>query len=134
MMLKEKKLEFQQELEDTIEEHKIYELFEGMMKSLIINKPEDPIDYLIKSLEQTERKQFTIFKKNHQNGDLFYLLRISNNDRFICILAKRYVVIGPPGSESHDISLRMVEQLKENAGGIECVNLGDKFNSEMTKR
>lgn len=73
-----------------------------MMKSLIINKPEDPIDYLIKSLEQTE--------------------------------PKRYVVIGPPGSESHDISLRMVEQLKENAGGIECVNLGDKFNSEMTKR
>ena len=56
MMLKEKKLEFQQELEDTIEEHKIYELFEGMMKQLIIHKPDDPIDFLIKKLEQTERK------------------------------------------------------------------------------
>ena len=31
-MLKEKKLEFQAELEDTIEENKIYDLFEGMMK------------------------------------------------------------------------------------------------------
>ena len=55
-MLKEKKLEFQQELEDTIEEHKIYELFEGMMKSLIVHKPEDPIDFLIKALEKTDRK------------------------------------------------------------------------------
>ena len=55
-MLKEKKLEFQQELEDTIEEHKIYELFEGMMKQLIIHKPEDPVDFLIKKLEAAERK------------------------------------------------------------------------------
>ena len=55
-MLKEKKLEFQQELEDTIEEHKIYELFEGMMKQLIIHKPKDPVDFLIKKLEAAERK------------------------------------------------------------------------------
>ena len=71
-MLKEKKLEFQQELEDTIEEHKIYELFEGMMKSLIINKPADPIDYLIKSLEKNERKQPLPF-------------RLSLNNRFTCV-------------------------------------------------
>ena len=43
-------------MEDTIEEHKIYELFEGMMKQLIVHKPEDPIEFLIKKLEQTERK------------------------------------------------------------------------------
>ena len=55
-MLKDKKLEFQQELEDMIEENKIYELFEGMMKSLIIHKPADPIDFLIKKLEKSDRK------------------------------------------------------------------------------
>ena len=64
-MLKEKKLEFQQELEDTIEEHKIYELFEGMMKSLIINKPADPIDFLIKSLERPERKYYLLTDFSH---------------------------------------------------------------------
>jgi len=98
MMLKEKKLEFQQELEDTIEEHKIYELFEGMMKSLIINKPEDPIDFLIKSLEKSE--------------------------------PKRYVIIGPPGSQSKDVSLRMIEQLnsgldEKSPEVFEIANLGD---------
>ena len=56
MMLKEKKLEFQAELEDTIEENKIYDLFEGMMKQLIIHRPKDPIDFLIKKLETSERK------------------------------------------------------------------------------
>jgi len=100
-MLKEKKLEFQQELEDTIEEHKIYELFEGMMKQLIVHKPEDPIEFLIKKLEQTE--------------------------------PKRYVIIGPPGSQSHDISLRMIEQLNRGSE-FQCVNVGDQLLFEMNKR
>lgn len=99
-MLKEKKLEFQQELEDTIEEHKIYELFEGMMKSLIVHKPEDPIDFLIKALEKTDRKYNF---RGHMNA-----LNFSNINRFTC-LAKRYVIVGPPGSQSKDVSLRMIE-------------------------
>lgn len=43
MMLKEKKLEYQKSLEEYMEEQKLYELFEGMMKGLIIDKPEDPV-------------------------------------------------------------------------------------------
>ena len=51
-MLKDKKLEFQTVLEDYLEQKKLYELFEGMMKALIVNKPADPVDFLIKKLQQ----------------------------------------------------------------------------------
>ena len=57
-MLKDKKLEFQQVLEDYLEQKKLYELFEGLMKSLIVNKPADPVDFLIKKLQQPESKSY----------------------------------------------------------------------------
>ena len=55
-MLKDKKLDFQRSLEEYLEEQKLYELFEGMMKSLIVDRPADPIDHLIQRLEQPESK------------------------------------------------------------------------------
>ena len=36
------------------------------------------------------------------------VMNFSNINRFIC-LAKRYVIVGPPGSQSKDVSLRMIE-------------------------
>jgi hypothetical protein len=102
MMLKEKKLEFQAELEDTIEENKIYDLFEGMMKQLIVHRPKDPIDFLIKKLETNE--------------------------------PKRFVIVGPPGSQSHNVSLRMIEQLTGKNEAFECVNVGDLLVKEMKNR
>ena len=50
MLLKEKKLEYQKGLEDYIEEHNLHELFQGMMKNLVIDKPEDPVSYLCEKL------------------------------------------------------------------------------------
>jgi hypothetical protein len=35
-MLKDKKLDYQKDLEDYMEEHKVFEIFEDMMKGLII--------------------------------------------------------------------------------------------------
>ena len=55
-MLKDKKLEFQQVLEDYVEQKKLYELFEGLMKSLIVNRPENPVEFLINKLEQPESR------------------------------------------------------------------------------
>jgi len=52
---------------------------------------------------------------------------------FLCGLAKRYVIIGPPGSQSHDISLRMIEQLNRGSE-FQCVNVGDQLLFEMNKR
>jgi hypothetical protein len=39
-----------------MEEQKLYELFEGMMKGLITDKPSDPVKYLIDKLESQESK------------------------------------------------------------------------------
>lgn len=56
MLVKEKRLEFQKGLEEYIEEQKLYEMFEGMMKGLIIDQPTNPIDYLINKLQTQESK------------------------------------------------------------------------------
>ena len=54
MMLKEKKLEYQRACEEYIEQKKLYETFEEMMRSLIINRPKDPIKHLIEKLQCPE--------------------------------------------------------------------------------
>lgn len=55
-MLKDTKLEYQRGLEEYIEQQKLYELFEGMMKGLIMNKPKDPVEFLISSLKSQDSK------------------------------------------------------------------------------
>ena len=56
MMLKEKKIDFQRGCEEYIEEQGLYEVFEDMMRSLIINKPQDPVKFLIDKLEKPQSK------------------------------------------------------------------------------
>jgi len=55
-MDKKQKLEYQREIEKYLESKKVYEVFEDLMKSLIISKPEDPINYMIQKLSEPERK------------------------------------------------------------------------------
>ena len=55
-MLKEKKLNYQEELEEYLEENNVYELFEDMMKSLVMTTPDDPLKFLINKLTQPESK------------------------------------------------------------------------------
>ena len=54
-MDRKQKLEYQRDIERYLENKKVYELFEEMMKSLIIAKPENPIDYMIQKLSEPER-------------------------------------------------------------------------------
>ena len=56
MMLKEKKLDYQRGCEEYIEQKKLYETFEDMMKSLIMHKPKDPIKFLIDKLQSPDSK------------------------------------------------------------------------------
>lgn len=53
-MLQDKKLDFQRQLEEYLEEQKVYDIFEEMMKALIVNKPKDPLQYLVKKLTTAE--------------------------------------------------------------------------------
>ena len=45
------KLQFQQGIENYFEEKRVYDLFEKLLKELIINQPDDPTDYLIKRIK-----------------------------------------------------------------------------------
>ena len=47
-------MENQKQLEDYLEEQKVYEIFEDMMKSLMIAKPKDPLAFLLKKLTSPE--------------------------------------------------------------------------------
>lgn len=55
-MDKERKLKYQHDVEKYLEENKIYHIFEDMLKALVIKKPEDPVEFLIKRLSEPERK------------------------------------------------------------------------------
>ena len=55
-MLQDKKLEFQKQLEEYLEDQKVYDIFEDMMKSLIMTRPKDPLAYLVKKLTTPESK------------------------------------------------------------------------------
>ena len=54
------KLQFQQSIENYFEEKRIYSLFEKLLKELVISKPNDPIDYLIKRLKTPDVKRIFI--------------------------------------------------------------------------
>lgn len=54
------KLKFQQSIENYFEENKVYELFEKLLKELIINKPIDPLGYMIKRIQTKDSKRIFI--------------------------------------------------------------------------
>lgn len=54
------KLKFKQSIENYFEENKVYELFDKLMKELVINKPLDPVDYLIKRIKTKDTKRIFI--------------------------------------------------------------------------
>jgi len=58
--LADKKLSFQEELEEYLEYQKVYDIFEDMMKNLIISQPKNPIEFLVNKLSSPEIKRFII--------------------------------------------------------------------------
>ncbi|MCQ2821355.1 MAG: nucleoside monophosphate kinase [archaeon] len=54
------KLQYEQSIEQYFDNNKVYDLFEKLFKELIINQPENPIDYLIERLRRKETKRIFI--------------------------------------------------------------------------
>jgi len=54
------KLNFQQSIEHYFEDKRVYSLFEKLLKELVISKPSNPIDYLIKRLKTPDVKRIFI--------------------------------------------------------------------------
>ena len=59
--MQDKKLEFQKQLEDYLEEQKVYDIFQDMMKNLIQHRPKDPLNFLVKKLTTPESNQYFQF-------------------------------------------------------------------------
>jgi len=59
-MERTEKLHFQQSIENYFEDKKVYFLFEKLLKELVIIKPDQPIDYLIKRLKTPDTKRIFI--------------------------------------------------------------------------
>lgn len=59
-MDKKTKLQYQQRIEGYLEENHVYELFEQLMKTVIIKQPTDPIGFLIEKLSKPECKQLQV--------------------------------------------------------------------------
>ncbi len=55
-MMQDKKLDFQRQLEEYLEDQKVYDIFEEMMKNLIQHRPKDPLNFLVKKLTAPESK------------------------------------------------------------------------------
>jgi hypothetical protein len=60
-MNQEEKLKNQRDLEQYLEEKRVYDVFEDLMKNLMVKRPERPINFLIDYLKEQERNQLRKF-------------------------------------------------------------------------
>ena len=54
------KLEYEKSMEEYFHTHKVYDLIERLFEELIVNRPENPIDYLISRLQRKATKRIFI--------------------------------------------------------------------------
>lgn len=59
-MLRKEKLEYQEGLEEYMEENGVYDVFELMMRNLVVEQPEDPVPFLLNVLEKPQIKRIFI--------------------------------------------------------------------------
>ena len=94
------------QIEKYMEEHQVYDLLEDLMKSLLKERPKDPVDYLISKLENPERN-LSITKE----------------------VAKRIFIMGPPASRKKEKALTLAEEF-----GYVAVSVGDLLEREISKK
>ncbi len=80
----------QRQLEDYLEEQKVYELFDDMMKGLVQSRPKDPLQFLIKRLTTPESKRLIIVgppgsKRKEIALSLGEYLSEERENPFVCI-------------------------------------------------
>jgi len=85
-----KKASLQRQLEEYLEEQKVYELFDDMMKGLVQSRPKDPLQFLIKRLTTPENKRLIIVgppgsKRKEIALSLGEYLSEERENPFVCI-------------------------------------------------
>ena len=122
------KLKFQGSLETYLEQEKVHDIFEDMMKALIKDRPKNPIEFLIDKLTAPESK-LTFF-------ELFILTFLILNT-----IDKRIVLVLPPGlkqnkEDAMNVALMLNNHLKEDLGidNISYISVSDLLMREINKR
>ena len=109
-MDKLQKFEFMKSIEDYLEDNQVYELFESLLKQLVINRPEQPLDFLIQKLSKPEGKQHSKTRPHPAAG-------------------KRIFLVAPPGTNRKETSLALAEYFNWT-----CISVGDLLNKEVSKK
>ena len=55
-MDKLQKFDYMQSIETYLEENQVYELFEDLLKQLIVSRPEKPLQFLLAKIKQNQGK------------------------------------------------------------------------------
>ena len=62
-MDKLQKHDYMNQIEEFLETNQVYELFEDLLKQLVVAKPENPLDFIINSLSNQKSK--SLFRKSY---------------------------------------------------------------------
>ena len=54
-MDKLQKFDYMQQIESYLEQKQVYELFEDLLKQIVIHKPDHPLDFITDKLKQQQR-------------------------------------------------------------------------------
>lgn len=54
-MLKEEKLDFQRDIEQYLEEHKVFDIFSQIVEGIIVETPKDPVAFIIDKMTDKDQ-------------------------------------------------------------------------------
>ena len=76
-------MDFQQQLEQYLEEEKVHDIFGDMMKALIKERPRNPVEFLIEKLTEPEKKRIVLILppglKQNQEDTMNVALMLHNH-------------------------------------------------------
>jgi len=63
------------QIEEYLETNQVYELFEDLLKQLVVKRPEKPLDFIMQALQNAKRKYLSFFLSLCSSSD--FLTRCS---------------------------------------------------------
>ena len=123
-MDRSQKLEYEKSMEEYFHTHKVYDLIERLFEELIVNRPENPIDYLISRLQRKACKRIFITGNTGAGVDNI-CVTLTNSLEYKCINMAQ--LIENELSKESELS----EQIKKNYN--ECRYVDDSTIIEILK-
>ena len=59
-MDKLQKFDYMQSIESYLDDNQVYELFEELLKQLVVSRPENPLPFLLQKIKQNQGKPSTL--------------------------------------------------------------------------